>query len=127
LDYWAAFSDQRPVDLPVGLSSAQGVAKAPSILARRKAADAICKMTIEAAIVSQFANPSGIFGRLVGFILANRRSNFRRGQWTVDLLDFSPRDRVLEVGCGPGDTRCEPSEFCVVIQGSFPPLTVDRA
>jgi ubiquinone/menaquinone biosynthesis C-methylase UbiE len=59
-------------------------------------------MTIETAIVGQFAKPRGIFGRLVGVILANRGSNVRRGRWTVDLLGLSPRDRVLEVACGPG-------------------------
>jgi ubiquinone/menaquinone biosynthesis C-methylase UbiE len=59
-------------------------------------------MPIEAAIIRQFAKPTGIFGRLVGFILANRSSNVRRGRWTVDLLELSSRDRVLEVGCGPG-------------------------
>jgi ubiquinone/menaquinone biosynthesis C-methylase UbiE len=59
-------------------------------------------MAIEAAIVRQFAKPSGIFGRLVGLILANRSSNVRRGRWTVDLLELSPPDRVLEVACGPG-------------------------
>src|SRR5262245_12943819 len=59
-------------------------------------------MLIEAAIISQFSKPTGIFGRLVGFILANRSSNVRRGRWTVDLLELSSGDRVLEVGCGPG-------------------------
>jgi trans-aconitate methyltransferase len=59
-------------------------------------------MNIEAAIVSQFARPTGIFGRLVGFVLANRSSNVWRGRWTVDLLELSARDLVLEVACGPG-------------------------
>lgn len=59
-------------------------------------------MTIEAAIVSQFAKPAGIFGRIVGVILANRSSNIRRSRWTVDLLELSPQDRVLEMACGPG-------------------------
>jgi Methyltransferase domain len=55
-------------------------------------------MPIVAAIIGQFAKPTGIFGRLVGFILANRSSNVRRGRWTVDLLELSSRDWVLEVG-----------------------------
>lgn len=59
-------------------------------------------MSIEAAIVGQFAKPRGILGRLVGVVLANRSSNVRRGRWTVDLLALSPHDRVLEVACGPG-------------------------
>lgn len=62
-----------------------------------KAVDQLIK-----AVVSQFAEPRGIFGSIVGFILAHRSSNVRRGRWTVDLLTLSPSDRVLEVGCGPG-------------------------
>jgi ubiquinone/menaquinone biosynthesis C-methylase UbiE len=54
-------------------------------------------MTIEAAIVSQFAKPTGILGRLV-------RSSSRIAARTsgVDLLELSPRDQVLEMACGPG-------------------------
>lgn len=54
------------------------------------------------SVISQFARPRGILGRMAGIILANRGSNVRRGLWTVDLLSLSPRDRVLEIGCGPG-------------------------
>lgn len=64
---------------------------------RMKAVDQLTK-----AVVSQFAKPRGILGSIVGFILANRSSNVQRGRWTVDILKLSPRDRVLEVGCGPG-------------------------
>ena len=53
-------------------------------------------------IAGHFAKPRGLFGRVVGFILANRASNVRRGRWTVDLLALSRGDRVLEIGCGPG-------------------------
>ncbi len=51
---------------------------------------------------SQFSKPTGLIGRLVGWIFANRASNVRRSNWTVELLKLAPRDRVLEVGCGPG-------------------------
>jgi ubiquinone/menaquinone biosynthesis C-methylase UbiE len=54
------------------------------------------------AVVSQFAQPRGIVGSIVGLILAKRSSNVQRGRWTVELLELSPPDRVLEVGCGPG-------------------------
>lgn len=53
-------------------------------------------------IASQFARPRGLFGRFVGLILANRPSNLRRAQWTVEVLALSRGDRVLEIGCGPG-------------------------
>lgn len=58
--------------------------------------------TLSQKIVGQFKKPHGLFGQLVGLILANRASNVRRGQWTVGLLAVSQSDRVLEVGCGPG-------------------------
>ena len=41
-------------------------------------------------------------GRIVGFILAGRGSNLLRNRWTVDRLDPTSGDRVLEIGCGPG-------------------------
>ena len=34
--------------------------------------------------------------------MANRGSNRQRNEWTVDLLEIAPTDRVLELGCGPG-------------------------
>jgi SAM-dependent methyltransferase len=54
------------------------------------------------AVISQFARPRGVLGPIVGWILANRSSNIRRGIWTIEQLKLSPRDRVLEIGCGPG-------------------------
>jgi ubiquinone/menaquinone biosynthesis C-methylase UbiE len=59
-------------------------------------------MTVESAIVRQFEKPTGLVGRIVGFVLANRGSNVRRSRWTVDLLELKPDDRVLEIACGPG-------------------------
>ncbi|MBI3676311.1 MAG: class I SAM-dependent methyltransferase [Proteobacteria bacterium] len=53
-------------------------------------------------MVSQFAKPTGLVGRFVGWIFANRGSNVRRSAWTVGLLKLLLRDRVLEIGCGPG-------------------------
>jgi cyclopropane fatty-acyl-phospholipid synthase-like methyltransferase len=34
--------------------------------------------------------------------MANRGSNRRRNEWTVELLGIAPEDRVLELGFGPG-------------------------
>jgi ubiquinone/menaquinone biosynthesis C-methylase UbiE len=53
-------------------------------------------------VASQFGKPTGLIGRVVGWIFANRASNIRRSNWTVELLKLASRDRVLEVGCGPG-------------------------
>jgi SAM-dependent methyltransferase len=53
-------------------------------------------------IVSQFMNPRGPSGRLVGWEMALRPSNRKRNAWAVSLMDVQPADRVLEIGYGPG-------------------------
>jgi SAM-dependent methyltransferase len=52
--------------------------------------------------VRQFHRPSGLFGRVVGGVMATRSSNVRRNRWAVDQLAVRPTDRVLEIGFGPG-------------------------
>ncbi len=59
-------------------------------------------MSLRKTIVGQFKNPHGYLGRIAGWIMANRRSNRERNDWTVDLLNIRSRDRVIEIGCGPG-------------------------
>jgi SAM-dependent methyltransferase len=54
------------------------------------------------AVVSQFSQPRGVAGRLVGWEMALRRSNRNRNRWAVELLDVQPADRFLEIGFGPG-------------------------
>jgi SAM-dependent methyltransferase len=39
--------------------------------------------------------------------MGHRRSNVERNRWVVSLLDVSPTDRILEVGCGPGVALAE--------------------
>lgn len=51
---------------------------------------------------SQFSRPRGMWGPLVGWIMATRPSNRIRSAWAVSLLDIQRRDRVLEIGFGPG-------------------------
>jgi SAM-dependent methyltransferase len=53
-------------------------------------------------IRAQFGHPSGFWGPAVGWILASRPSNRRRNAWAVSLLNVQPRDRILEIGFGPG-------------------------
>jgi SAM-dependent methyltransferase len=50
----------------------------------------------------QFGRPTGLAGALAGWVMAHRSSNRRRNAWVVSLLDVQPRDRVLEIGFGPG-------------------------
>jgi SAM-dependent methyltransferase len=50
----------------------------------------------------QFGRPTGIPGRIAGWIMAHRTSNRRRNAWAVSLLDVQRDDRVLEIGFGPG-------------------------
>jgi ubiquinone/menaquinone biosynthesis C-methylase UbiE len=56
------------------------------------------------ALIEQFHHPKGLLGNLAGWVMATRGSNLERNHWTVDLLDLSPGDRVMELGPGPGVT-----------------------
>ena len=51
---------------------------------------------------SQFEKPTGLRGRVAGWIMAHRRSHRERNAWAVSLLEPQPTDRVLEIGFGPG-------------------------
>src|SRR5260370_5308933 len=53
-------------------------------------------------LVSQFHGPHGFGGHAAGWIMAKRGSNRERNIWAVGLLDVQARDRVLEIGFGPG-------------------------
>ncbi len=51
---------------------------------------------------AQFGHPHGFWGFVAGQIMARRPSNRRRSEWTVELLEVQPADRVLEIGFDPG-------------------------
>ena len=53
---------------------------------------------VRRAIVRQFSRPSGPFGRLVGWIMANRPSNRQRNEWAIALLAPKAGERLLEIG-----------------------------
>ncbi len=59
-------------------------------------------MSLRKTIIGQFKNPHGYLGWVAGWIMANRRSNRERNDWTVDLLNVQSGDRIIEIGCGPG-------------------------
>ena len=54
------------------------------------------------ALVAQFHAPTGLLGRVAGWVMAHRTSNVERNRWAVALLDVRPTDSVLEIGFGPG-------------------------
>jgi ubiquinone/menaquinone biosynthesis C-methylase UbiE len=60
------------------------------------------KQKLAMAIRSQFMEPCGFTGWLVGWAMALRSSNRQRNLWAVELLGVEPTDRVLEIGFGPG-------------------------
>jgi ubiquinone/menaquinone biosynthesis C-methylase UbiE len=62
-------------------------------------------------VVAQFGKPSGLLGKIAGFIMSKRGSNLERNIWGISLLDLQPRDRVLEIGFGPGIAIHEMSEI----------------
>lgn len=51
---------------------------------------------------AQYGRPSGFVGTIAGKIMARTRSNLERIEWTISLLGIQPKDRVLEIGFGPG-------------------------
>ena len=53
-------------------------------------------------IVAQFGKPTGLLGKFAGLIMSKRGSNLERNMWAISLLELQPKDRVLEVGFGPG-------------------------
>ena len=60
------------------------------------------KQKLALAIRSQFRQPRGFTGWLVGWEMALRSSNRQRNVWAVGLLGVEPTDHVLEIGFGPG-------------------------
>lgn len=54
------------------------------------------------AIVRQAHHPTGVGGHIEGWIFGRRPSNVARNQWAVKLLDLTPTNAVIELGCGPG-------------------------
>jgi ubiquinone/menaquinone biosynthesis C-methylase UbiE len=59
-------------------------------------------MSLIGTVYRQFHQPTGVLGRLAGWIMATRPSNIERSRWTVNLLKLQPTDHVLEIGFGPG-------------------------
>lgn len=49
---------------------------------------------------SQFGEPRGVRGRVAAHVVARLTGEANR--WMVDCLEVGHRDRVLDVGCGPG-------------------------
>jgi SAM-dependent methyltransferase len=64
-------------------------------------------------IRSQFGRPTGLWGRMAGWVMAHRSSNRRRNTWAVSLLEVERDDRVLEIGFGPGVAIRELSRIAV--------------
>jgi ubiquinone/menaquinone biosynthesis C-methylase UbiE len=55
---------------------------------------------LQSLFMRAFGRPSGLLGRLGGLLMA--RMNRDCAAWTIGLLEVGPRDRVLEIGFGPG-------------------------
>jgi ubiquinone/menaquinone biosynthesis C-methylase UbiE len=50
-------------------------------------------------LAQQFRQPSGIVGRVLGFLFRMNREGI---DWTIEQLDIQPTDHVLEIGFGSG-------------------------
>lgn len=51
-------------------------------------------------ITKNFKKPKGLIGKIVGLIMA--AENKTLNEWTIRQLKIRPKDRILEVGYGPG-------------------------
>ena len=51
-------------------------------------------------VEDNFRRPVGLSGRLIGHAMARQHRTLT--DWTIGLLNLSPTDRVLDVGCGSG-------------------------
>lgn len=51
-------------------------------------------------LFKQFANPSGLLGKILGKVMV--RSNQELNNWTISLLQIKEDDNILEIGFGPG-------------------------
>lgn len=59
------------------------------------------KTLTERLLYRAFGRPTGLLGRIGGWILAGGKDEMI--EWMLELLSVQPTDRVLEVGFGPGD------------------------
>lgn len=77
---------------------------------------------------SQFAQPSGLRGRIVGHLMALK--NKERSWWVLPLLDIHQNDHVLEIGFGSGVDVRRVSEMAIdgfVAGVDHSPVMVDHA
>ena len=51
-------------------------------------------------LTSQFGNPRGVIGDILGRRMA--KGNVYDARWTISLLNIQPQHRILEIGFGPG-------------------------
>ncbi len=52
-------------------------------------------MSLRSTIVCQFGKPSGLLGKLAGFIMSHRQSNIERIEWAISLLDHNINIRLV--------------------------------
>ncbi|OUR77777.1 hypothetical protein A9Q83_09670 [Alphaproteobacteria bacterium 46_93_T64] len=62
-------------------------------------------------IARQGRRPSGLLGYLVAFIMASETEP--ENVQTLNLLEMKPNDKILEVGCGHGETLRSAAKRCV--------------
>jgi trans-aconitate methyltransferase len=60
------------------------------------------RSVISSRLVAQFRRPTGVLGRLAGWIMATRQSNRARNAWLVNKARIADAATILELGCGPG-------------------------
>lgn len=59
----------------------------------------MCDMNVWHRLAKQFCQPTGVLGRIVGFLF---RMNREGTEWAISLLEIQSTDHVLEIGFGAG-------------------------
>jgi len=96
-----AASGATPADVLRGRENRLRAAR-PSRRRRALAPLAAAGRRLTAAVEAQTARPTGFAGHVVGWLLL--LVNPRLNRWTLEPLHVGRRDRVLEIGFGPGAT-----------------------
>lgn len=58
-------------------------------------------MKLSGIFTKHFKNPKGILGSVAGKIMAHENDELYK--WTFKQMDIQPKDRILEIGFGPGE------------------------
>ncbi|KHE67347.1 class I SAM-dependent methyltransferase [Halobacillus sp. BBL2006] len=60
-------------------------------------------------IYEQFSKPKGIIGKCVGWFMV--QENYMLNEWTLSFLNLEEKNRILEIGFGPGEALKKAAKY----------------